>query len=105
MLAGLAPLLGLWAVGATLATNPETAVQRQISPTSLQHLFQPIVTSLLILAAERASVGSSRSAASHAVLTLGALSATPFRGSLFLLNSQQALNLHARRHLHASLRC
>jgi len=105
MVAGLAPLISLWAMGATLAANPQTTVQRQVSRASL-HLFQPIVASLLILAAEHASGrASSCRAPSHAVFPADVLRTTPFRGSLCLLSSQTAVDRRARLHSRAALRC
>jgi hypothetical protein len=43
--------------------------------------------------------------ASRAALSLEALSATPFRSSLYLVSSVTAVNLLQRRHQRALLRC
>jgi hypothetical protein len=63
------------------------------------------VVPLFVCAVESASPAPIVKSAAHAVLTLGALAETPLSGALYLVASLFAVNVLARRHQRALLRC
>jgi hypothetical protein len=106
MLAGLAPLVGLSALAAAVVTSFETlSVSRPASVNSLPRLWHPVVSFLLSAADYIAAVAPTQRPATRATLSLGALSGTPLRSSLYLVASLIAVNLLSRRHQRALLRC
>jgi len=104
ILAGLAPLVNLSALVPGLAPGiiPFKPAHHSAVAISACILVIPLLTS----PSEGAFVSSSLDhRAPHAILTLGALSATPFRSSLWLVTSLVAVNLILRRHQRKLLRC
>ena len=106
ILAGLAPLVGLSAFGAGMVTDaiPSKSAQQLAPADSLPQLLQAVAP-MLISGHEPGPAPSFDAPAARAVLALRALAATPFRGSLWLLSSLLAVDLLARRHQRALLRC
>jgi hypothetical protein len=100
ILVSLAPLLGLSALAAAMATCP--AVSNQQKSNSLTRLLRSVVTpmaesSALSVRAERSSP--------QAVLPFAALAETPFRHSLWMVSSRTIVPFSLRsRHL-SPLRC
>ncbi|MGH9647316.1 MAG: hypothetical protein ACRD4E_10910 [Bryobacteraceae bacterium] len=100
ILVSLAPLLGLSALAAAMATGP--AVANQHKSNSLTRLLLSVVTpmaetSALNVRADRPSP--------QAVLPVAALAETPLRNSLWMVASQTVLPFSARSQHLAQLRC
>ncbi len=107
ILAGLAPLVSLSAFAAGFVPDfhaPSKSAQQLAMADSLPRLFQAVVP-LLISAAESVSAAPLVNRTAHAIFTLDVLTATPFRGSLWLLSSLAAVNFLRRRHQPLLLRC
>lgn len=98
ILAGLAPLVSLSALAAAYpdAYFPSQSARQMATADSLPRLFQAVVP-LLICAAESTSTAALQSSSAHTLLNLEA--------PLWLLGSRVAVDLHARRHQRAFLRC
>src|SRR5712692_9219579 len=103
ILASLAPLVSFSAFAGALIPDaiPSKSAQ-QVAPADL--LLRAVVP-LLISAAESASAAPLENSTHHAILTLQALTSTPFRSSLWLVASLVAVDLVLRRHQRALLRC
>jgi len=100
ILVSLAPLLGLSAFAAAMATGP--AVSNEHKSNSLTRLLLSVVTpmdesSALNVRAERSSP--------QAVLPVMALAETPLRHSLWMVASQTVLPFSARSQHRSQLRC
>jgi hypothetical protein len=107
ILAGLAPLVSLSAFAAGFVPDsyvPSRSAQQLSAADSMPRLFEAVVP-LLISAAESASTAPLESRTVHAVFTLEALTATPFRHSLWLLASVVAVDFFQRKHQSSLLRC
>ena len=100
ILVSLAPLLGLSALSAAMATCP--AVSNEHKSNSLTRLLRSVVTpmdesSALNVRADRPSP--------QAVLPLAALAETPFRHSLWMVASQTVVPFSLRSQDLSPLRC
>jgi hypothetical protein len=101
ILASLAPLIGLSALLAAMSAEPQ--VSGGVRP--LTRLLQSVVQ-LVTPAGEYAlAAPSPERPSAHALLAFAALSATPFRRSLWMISGRPAVNLDFRRHRRAQLRC
>jgi hypothetical protein len=100
ILASLAPLIGLSALTAVMATGP--AVSNEHKSNSLTRLLLSVVTpmdetSALNVQAERPSP--------QAILPIAALAVTPLRHSVWLVSSQTVLPFSPRSQHRDQLRC
>lgn len=100
ILASLAPLIGLSALTAVMATGP--AVANEHKSNSLTRLLLSVVTpmdetSALNVQAERPSP--------QAILPIAALAVTPLRHSVWLVSSQTVLPFSPRSQHRDQLRC
>jgi hypothetical protein len=97
----LASLTALAAYGYAHGTSSRA---EELRPDPLPRLLQAVVP-LFICAADCQDTASDSTTSSHAVFELEALTDTRLGGSVWLLQSLQAVDLHARRHPPAFLRC
>lgn len=107
IVAGLAPLISLSALVMAVAGEPGVSSASNFHPSadSLARLLRSVVH-LVAPAAENASVSAPSGRPSpQAVLSFSALVATPFRHSLWMLEKRVAVDLFARLHQRAPLRC
>ena len=105
ILAGLAPLLSLSALVATMAATPGDAAGLRPDPNSLVRFLRS-VAQFVAPDAEHASIAASPARTSpRAVLDFAALAQTPLAHSVWMVETPPAVNLIARRHLRAPLRC
>ena len=106
ILASLAPLIGLSALLAGVSS--EAGVTRATGPLIklLQSRFLQSVIQLAAPPADHTSASASQERPSvHALLAISALAVSPFRHSLWMIAQRPAVNLRARRHFFAPLRC
>lgn len=97
-------LASLAALAAYSYAQGAAELPRVIASDSLPRLLQAVVP-LLASAAESIAPAHIEKSAPHAVFELNALTATALGGSLCLVASATAVDLLARRHQRALLRC
>jgi hypothetical protein len=97
-------LASLTALAAYSYAQGAAASPQTFTADSLPRLLQSVVP-LLACAADSVSPAHLEKSSPHIVFDLSALSATPLCGSLCLMASVYAVNLLARRHQRALLRC
>jgi len=102
LLASLAPLIGLSALLAAMSAEPQLSGG---GSRPLTRLLQSVVQ--LVTPANEFSLAapSPERPSAHSLLAFGALAATPFRHSLWMISRRPAVNLGFRRHQRALLRC
>jgi hypothetical protein len=96
-------LASLTALVACSYAQGAPASAREFARTDSLRLLRAVVP-LFVSAAESVAPAPVRNSP-HAVLTLGALAATPLSGALYLVASLFAVNVLIRRHQRALLRC
>ncbi len=97
----LASLTALVACAYTQGTPSSAGAVTRTDSLRLLHSVVPLLAS----AAESVSPAPIVKSAAHAVFTLEALAETPLSGALYLVASLFAVNVLARRHQRALLRC